>query len=68
MHKFNLEIELENKDCCNGCSCLSFDSYEVNFCGHGYDLPQEGNWSEKLHETIQPRPDICKQNDTPSKV
>lgn len=58
MHKFNLEIELENKDYCNGCPCLG---EENDYCGNfGIDVPMIYK-AENFGK--HPRPEICKQND-----
>lgn len=61
MHKFPIEIEIPDKDYCNGCKALQ--SYELNekftdfACGNGYFR------AELKAVPRMTRPDICKQND-----
>ena len=55
MYKFNLEIEIPDKDYCNGCKLRIHAN-----CNNGYYLP---NRIEIKGMRMQPRPDICKAND-----
>ena len=62
MHKFKIEIQLENKDYCNGCPLLM----EIGI------MPEEADcliYNGVTHEPISVypykyiRPEICKQNE-----
>jgi len=56
MHKFNLEIEIPDKDYCRGCPVKR----TFLMCEMGYGLPNLINDKGIIR---QPRPNICKQND-----
>lgn len=58
-HKFKIEIELENKDYCNGCPCLRYG----NDCSiHKIIVKQILNGNDPNFGAFI-RPEICKQNE-----
>lgn len=62
-HKFKIEIELENKDYCNGCPCLRMRRFSGVCPKFGYvsNSNQSDNMPKQHYKYY--RPDICKQND-----
>lgn len=61
--KFNIEIELENKNYCNGCKLLvekqDLTPFSKNYyCPFYYNYENRDRKNKKII-----RPNICKQND-----
>jgi len=58
MHKFKIEIKLENGDYCNGCSCLDGENDYCNNFGINVSMIYK-----KENFGKHPRPEICKENE-----
>ncbi len=63
--KFNIEIEIENGDYCNGCPCLNVTMGYCRF--HKVFLTQDPKGFAKGGHAKRYRPEICKEQNKETK-